>query len=249
VTRRWTISAARSYLACPQQYYLTRVANTPRDVGSGNARGILLHAGLAAGYSAQDECHQRGLGGQRLRAYRDSAVMDAIDAEVARLGVEDDPTDEPVDTVIAALDRLGPYPDDEVLGVERDLQIEHRGVPISMRVDVLYRRRGMLTVRDWKSTSELPRARDLPFDRQLALGALCAARIFGETEVWIEIASINAGVAVICPIRPEQARAAGDAVAATSREAEADTEFVARPGSACASCPVWRSCPVQGRAA
>jgi hypothetical protein len=223
------------------------VENVPRDVGSGNARGVLLHAGLAAGYSTANWCQLQGLIGDELRSYRDSAVMDAIDRETARLGLQGDPNDEPVDTVIAALDHLGPLPDDVVLGVEHELQITHQGAPIGMRVDVLYRREGRLTVRDWKSTSELPRAQDLPFNRQLALGALCAARIFGDTQVWIEIASINAGVAVTGPIRAEQARAAGDAVAETADKAEADTEFLPTPGSACATCPVWRSCPAHSK--
>lgn len=246
--RRWSISAARSYAACPRQFFLTRVANTPRDVSGTNPRGVLLHAGLAAGFSTADWCRLQGLAGQEATDYRDQAVMDAVDNEIAKLSLPDDEDDEIVDTVLATLDHLGPQPSDLVLGVERELQITHRGVPISMRVDVLYRRRGMLTVRDWKSASELPRARDLPYNRQLALGALCAARIHGDTRVWVEIASIGSRASVVTEIRAEHARAAGDAVAATARQAEADTEFRPRPGSACADCPAWRSCPVRGAA-
>lgn len=227
--RRWSISAVRSYLACPRQYWLTRVARVEREVAGANFRGVLLHAGLAAGYRC---------GGD------EEATVDAIHEEGRRLGVEVE--DEVFDTALKAFRFLGPLRGDEVLGVERELEIIHKGILIMYRADVIYRSHGVLTVRDWKSSSTLPRARDLEQDRQLALGALCAARVFNVIEVRVEIASIGAGVAVSALMPMATARAAGDTVAEVAVRIEADREFNARPGAACAACPVRAFCPVYG---
>jgi len=236
ITRRWSISAARAYWACPHQWWLTRVAHVPRAVTEASFRGQLMHAGLAAGWTAM---HQHlGIGIAHLHG--EGALIDAMHVEADHLDVPC--PDEAIDTAWRALQHLGPRIGDELLGAERDLDLRIDGVPIGYRADLVYRRKGVLTLRDWKSTSKLPKAADLPQDDQLALGALAVARTYAATEVRIEFASINAAVARAGPISADRARQAGQAVAETAIEAEADTEHKPTPGSACHTCPVVAAC-------
>lgn len=249
IERRWSISAVRAYMACPRQWWLTRVANVDKEVSDASLRGQLMHAGLAAGYAEMARAY-----GERERwpadtvARRGEATLEyAIAKEADRLGVDYD--GETVDTAARALRHLGPQPTDVLLGVERDLDIRIDGVPIIYRADVIYRRAGVLTVRDWKSRKTLPKARDLPRDWQLCLGALAAARTFGDTFVRVELASIGGAVAVAYPITVDEAREVGRLVAATAWDAEhANDDYVPLPGSACADCPVRKHCPVHAEA-
>ena len=244
IERRWSISAVRAYMACPRQWWLTRVANVDKEVSDASLRGQLMHAGLAAGYAEMARAY-----GERERwpadtvARRGEATLEyAIAKEADRLGVDFD--GETVDTAARALRHLGPQPTDVLLGVERDLDIRIDGVPIIYRADVIYRRAGVLTVRDWKSRKTLPKARDLPRDWQLCLGALVAARTFGDTFVRVELASIGGAVAVAYPITADEAREVGRLVAATAWDAEhANDDYAPLPGSACADCPVRKHCP------
>lgn len=244
INRRWSISATRSYLACPRAWWLTRVANVDQDNPDANSRGVLMHVGLAAGYAEMARAQREPEGwlpGAVLRR-GEAACEFAIAREAHRLAI--DLEDEPIDTACRALAHLGPRPGDEVLGVEYDMDIRVDGVPIGFRADVIYRRDKILCVRDWKTSSDLPKARDLPKDRQLCLGALCAARTFGDTVVRVEIASINAAVAVRFPIAADRAQEVGQIVAQTARQAESDLDCLPTPSSACAECKVVAHCPV-----
>jgi CRISPR/Cas system-associated exonuclease Cas4 (RecB family) len=244
INRRWSISATRAYLACPRQWWLTRVAGVEQDNPDANFRGVLMHVGLAAGYAemARAQREPEGWLPDAVARRGEAACEFAIAKEADRLGIELE--DEPIDTACRALAHLGPQRGDEVLGVEYDMDIRVDGVPIGFRADVIYRRNKVLCVRDWKTSSTLPKARDLPKDWQLCLGALCAARTFGDRVVRVEIASINAAVAVRFPITADQAQEAGRIVAQTAREAENDLECLPLPGSACAECKVVKHCPV-----
>jgi CRISPR/Cas system-associated exonuclease Cas4 (RecB family) len=244
INRRWSISATRAYLACPRQWWLTRVANVDQDNPDANFRGVLMHVGLAAGYAEMARAQREPEGwlpGAVLRR-GEAACEFAIAKEADRLRIELE--DEPIDTACRALAHLGPQPGDEVLGVEYDMDIRVDGVPIGFRADVIYRRDRILCVTDWKSSSTLPKARDLPKDWQLCLGALCAARTFGDTVVRVGIASIGAAVAVRFPVTADQAQEAGRVVAQTARQAENDLDCLPLPGSACADCKVVAHCPV-----
>lgn len=239
--QRWTISAARAYQACPRMWWLTRVANVAQVVDPDSHRGVLLHAALAAGYEELVRALADGSSSFVTQQRRDSAVVHAMVTEADRLKVPY--SEEAADTAIRALEHLGPQPGDEFLGAEDNLDIEHNGVPIRYRVDLLYRRDGVLVVRDWKSAAP-PKARDLLGNRQLALGALCAARVFDANRVDVEIASINAAVAVSTPANVAVARSAGDVVVAVAGQVAADTEFETRKGTACNTCRVTAACPV-----
>jgi CRISPR/Cas system-associated exonuclease Cas4 (RecB family) len=174
------------------------------------------------------------------------AVEYAVCKAAARLAHEE--IDEAIDTCIECLKELMPEPGDEVLLVEGQMNIEVDGSQITYRADAVYRRNGLLTVRDYKSRKELPRRRELPQDRQLALGALCAARTYGDTRVAVEIASIGSGVAVDSLIDRSAAQEAGRVVAETARVADADRVFEPRPGAECARCSVQAHCPVYNSA-
>ena len=236
IKRRWSISAARAYWACPHQWWLTRVAHVPRTTTEYSFRGQLMHAGLAAGWVAL----HRNLGNATAMFSGEGALIDAMHTEAEHLEVPC--PDEAIDTAWRALKHLGPRIGDELLGAERDLDLRIDGVPIGYRADLIYRRKGMLTLRDWKSTSKLPKAADLPQDDQLALGALAVARTYAAPAVRIEFASINAAAVRGGPISADRARQAGQAVAETAIEAEADIEHKPTPGSACHTCPVVASC-------
>lgn len=246
VTPRWSVSAHRAYRECPRKAWLMRVANVPRDVDPSNHRGIVLHAGMAAGYSYLDQ-HGRDYSRMTPGAVRNElwwAVSCAVTEAALAAGMDSWDADEAYTTVIRALAHLGPQARDRVLGVEREMTAIVDGVTIVYRADVLYRRDGRVTLRDWKSSSELPRRYELVGDRQLGVGALCAARTFGVTEVDVEIASIGAGVAVSAPMDRASALESASAVADSAREFAQDREFEPTPGEACATCPVKRSCPV-----
>lgn len=240
--RTWSVSGARAYKACPRQFFLVYVAHAPQEPGFDSIRGQVLHAGIAAGYSTHAAAVAEGR--DMVVAIRRShvAVEYAVCEAAARLDHEQ--VDEAIDTVIECLNELCPEPGDEVLLVEQSMHIEVGGVPIQYRADAVYRRGGTLVVRDWKSRKDLPRRRELPGDRQLALGALCAARTYGDTKVTVEIASIGSGVAVDSPIDRSAAQEAGRWVAETACDADADRVFTPRPGTECARCSVRVHCPV-----
>lgn len=237
---RGSVSATRDYLACPRMHWLLRTAKAPRDATGASNRGVLLHVGLAAGYVEFDRA--------RFDKCTPGAVWRrtgaAVEYAVCRAAVGDDDVDEAIDTVLSALRHLHPQPTDKVLGVEHEMVIDFDGVEIVYRADLTYRRGGWVTVRDWKSSSEVPRARDLSDNLQLQVGALCAARTFGVTEVRGEIASIGRGVAVDATITKGKALEGGALVAVTTQLAAADTVFEPTPGEVCADCKVRRSCPV-----
>lgn len=248
--RTWSISAVRSYLTCPRQWWLTRVAHVEQEVSSESCRGQLLHAGLAAGYMEMDRAQrepERWLPDVIARR-TEAAVVHGVAREAARLQVDD--VDEAMDTACRTMRYLGPRPGDGVLGVERELSIRMDGVPITYRADVVYRRQGRLVVRDWKSSSQLPRRRDVPRNWQLALGALCAACTFDVTgvEVAAEIASIASAVTVTVPITPDKAWEAGQVVVEAAHLAELELQrpvpFAPERGEACGDCPVRRFCPL-----
>lgn len=237
---RGSVTATRDYLACPRMHWLLRIAKAAKDATGASNRGVLLHAGLAAGYAEFDRA--------RFDKCTPGAVWRrtgaAVEYAVCSVAQGDDDVDEAIDAVIGALNYLAPKPQDRVLGVEHEMVIDFDGVEIVYRADAIYRRGGWVTVRDWKSSSEVPRARDLPDNLQLQVGALCAARTFGVTEVRGEIASIGRAVAVDAPISRGKAREGGQLVAEVTRAAAADTVFEPTQGDVCADCKVRRSCPV-----
>lgn len=242
----WSVSAHRSYRSCPRQFWLSRVARVPHDVDPSNARGTLLHIGLAAGFTYLDQ-HGRDYSAMTPGAVRRGlrhAVSDVVTDAAQHAGVDPWDADEAYTTVIRALEHLGPQARDRVLGVEHRMEIVVDGVTIVYVADAIYRRDGVTVVRDWKSSSELPRRHELADNRQLGVGALCVARTFGVTGVTVEIASINAGVAVSAPLDRATALDAASAVADSAREFAQDREFEPTPGEACATCPVRKSCPV-----
>jgi hypothetical protein len=241
MTQPWSVSAHRLYDGCPRAWWLRNVAHVPTEDSADSVRGVVLHAALAAGYAADYRVQQEGWPSDS--AHVDVAVEKAVVKAVGDFPDYDDP-DEAIDTCLRALAYLGPQPGDRVIGVEVDMEIAVDGVPIIYRADALYERAGVLVVRDWKSTAELPRSRDLTRNRQLALGALCAGRTYAPKRIDIEIASINAAVAVSAPIDVTAARSAGSVVAATARKAQADTTFEPKPGEVCADCKVRAHCPV-----
>ena len=245
INRKWSISATRSYLACPRQWWLTRVANVERTVSEDSFQGQLMHAGLAAGYAEMGRAWAEGRNLQVVQRRGEVACEFGIAKEADRLAI--DYEDGLVDTAVRALMHLGPRQDDQVVGVERDMDLRVDGVPIGYRADVVYRRGGVLVVRDWKSRKSLPKARDLPRDWQLALGALAVARTYGETVVRVELASINGATSVAFPITAQAAQAAGRIVAETARTAEADTECLPLPGAACNDCKVVAHCTVYAK--
>lgn len=247
--RRWSISAVRSYLSCPRQWWLTRVAGVEQTFNPDSCRGQLMHAGLAAGYREMDRAQREREGWlpNVITRRAEGALIHGVAKEATRLGVDED--DEVIDTACRALRYLGPHRGDTVLGVECEMNIRVEGVAITYRADVVYRRRGRLVVRDWKSAKALPKRRDVPRNWQLALGALCAARTFDVkgTEVDVEIASIGSAVAVTAPITADQAWEGGLVVAETARLAELGPHrpvpFAPERGEECARCPVRRFCP------
>jgi CRISPR/Cas system-associated exonuclease Cas4 (RecB family) len=247
--RRWSISAVRDYLSCPRMWWLKRAANVEQEASSDSYRGQLMHAGLAAGYrevyQAQRE-HGGWLDGTVARRGETACELGIL-KEAHRLAL-DDYDDELVDTACRALRHLGPRRGDHVIGIEHDMDIQVDGVPIGYRADLIYRRGGVLTVRDWKSAKELPKARDLHRNWQLALGALCVARTLGDTSVRVEIASIGSAVVVSASMPMDVARDGGRVVAEAAQLAELELQrpvpFAPEPGSACAGCPVRRHCPV-----
>jgi hypothetical protein len=223
-----------------------RLPDVPRDTQASNSRGIVLHAGMAAGYSYLD-AHGRDYTRVTPGAVRrglQSAVSIAVTEAAQASAMDSWDADEAYTTAIRALAHLGPQARDRVLGVEHEMTITVDGVVIVYRADVVYRRDGTVTVRDWKSSSELPRRHELADNRQLGVGALCAARTFDTTRVAVEIASINAAVAVSAPLDRAAAFDAAVAVADSAREFAQDREFEPTPGEVCATCPVRRSCPV-----
>lgn len=239
---RWSVTAHRTYRECPRMAWLLRTPGVERDTDPSNNRGIVLHAGLAAGYDQLAACRDRPMtpGAVRRR------VADVVDAAVtaAAVGMTDFDADEAYTTVLAALEWLGPLSRDHVLGVEHEMVIVVDGVEVVFRADVIYRRDGIVTVRDWKSSSTVPRRHELFDDRQLSVGALCAARTFDVVDVDVEIASIGAAVAVSARLNKTAALAAAYAVADSAREFAQDREFEPTPGEVCATCPVRRYCPV-----
>lgn len=94
------------------------------------------------------------------------------------------------------------------------------------------------------SRTTLPKARDLRREWQLGVGALATARTYGTTQVRVELASINGAYAVSAPISKDQARRHGQLIAKVAGVAEADTEWLAKPGRACGDCPVRAACYV-----
>lgn len=248
MTRRsWSVTGHWDYSLCPRMWWLLRVARVPQEASEDSRRGTVLHAGMAAGYLAADVAMREGWAGSSVV----HEVLIAVDVAVRKAARLHDyaAVDEAIDTCTNALAHLHPHPGDRVLVVERALDTEVSGVPITYRPDVIYQRRGLLTVRDWKSRSELPRARDLRDSRQLALGALCAARAFpseflATRRVRVEIASIGSATVVGSDMDRATALKAGDVVAATAARAEADTVFEPKPGAVCATCKVRAYCPV-----
>lgn len=241
ITRRWTYSAAQSYVTCPHQWFLTRVANTPRaPVTPESFRGQLMHAGLAVGWITAEALLRGGSDRAAIQMHAEHALIDAMEHEATRLQVPVNP--EMVDTACYALDCLGPQRGDELIGAELDLDIRVDGVPVGYRADLVYRRGGVHVVRDWKSRTTLPKARDLPRDWQLGVGALAVARTYGLTQVHVEMASINGATSVCSPIGRDEARRAGELVAKVAYTAEADTEHAPKPGRACGDCPARHAC-------
>lgn len=237
---RGSVTSTRNYLTCPRMWWLLRIPGVVKHAPGASNRGVLLHAGLAAGYAEYDRARfDKCTPGA---VWRRTAA--AVEYAVCQVAGTDDDIDEAIDTVIEALNRLAPKPQDRVLGVEHEMLIDFDGVQIVYRADVTYRRDGQTIVRDWKSSPEVPRARDLSDNLQLQVGALCAARTFNTTEVRGEIASIGRAVAVSAPMTAGKAREGGELVAETTLAAAADTVFEPTPGQACAECKVRRSCPL-----
>jgi hypothetical protein len=245
VTSAWSVSAHRLY-QCPRAWWLTHRAHVEQQQDAVNNRGVMCHAGLAAGYAFLDQHGRdpRKMTPGAVRRGLFEAVSDAVTEVAQGAHANSWDADEAFEAVIGALRHLGPQARDVVLGVELPMLITVDGVEITCRADVVYRRDGVTVVRDWKSSSELPRAFELPGDRQLAVGALCAARTFDTTRVAVEIASINARVAVTSVIATARALAGARAVAASAWAAQFDQGFLPRPGERCASCKVRASCPV-----
>lgn len=246
---RHSISGTRDYLTCPRLWWLKRIAHVEQEVSVDSYRGQLMHAGLAAGYAEMHRAqHEReGWLHSVIERRCEAAVEFAIDKESVRLKL-DDYDGEVVDTACRALHHLGPRYGDVLIGVEYDMDLRIDGVAIGYRADVIYRRDGLLTVRDWKSAKTLPKARDLHLNWQLALGALCAARTFGDTLVRVEIASIGSAVAVGALMPRSSAQDGGAVVVETAGlmelELKRPTPFAPEPGEACAECPVRRHCTV-----
>lgn len=248
MSARWSVTSHRTYRECPRKLWLLRVADAPRDVATSNSRGIVLHAGMAAGFTYLDQHgrdYSKATPGAVRRGLR-RTVSDAVSGAAQAAGMDSWEADEAYTTVLRALETLGPQARDKVLGVEHEMAITVDGVEITYRADVTYRRDGVTVLRDWKSSSELPRRHELADNRQLGVGALCVARTFGVTEVVVEIASIGAGVAVSAPLDRATAADAASAVADSAREFAQDREFEPTPGEACATCPVRRFCPIFG---
>ena len=245
---RWSYSGTIDYLTCPRLWWLKRIAHVEQDATDASHRGQLMHAGLAAGYAEmyQAQHEYEGWLDDVIVRRGEAACAHGVAREAARLDI--DYGDEMVDTACRALRHLGPRRGDHLIGVEYDLDLRVDGVPIVYRADALYRRGGVLTVRDWKSRKTLPKRRDLLKLWQLALGALAAARTFGETLVRVEIASIGSAVAVSTEMPMEVARDAGRVVASAAGMAELELQrpvpFAPEQGEACVDCPVRRYCPV-----
>lgn len=245
---RWSYSGTIDYLTCPRMWWLKRIAHVKQDATDASYRGQLMHAGLAAGYLEMYQAqHEReGWLDDGITRRGEAACAHGVAREAARLNVDYD--DEMVDTACRALRHLGPRRGDVLIGVEYDLDLRIDGVAIGYRADVLYRRGGVLTVRDWKSRKTLPKKRELLKMWQLALGALAAARTFGEGGVMVEIASIGSAVAVSTEMPMEVARDGGrvvvEAAGLAQLEFQRPTPFAPEPGDACADCPVRRHCPV-----
>jgi hypothetical protein len=240
--RRWSFSDHRLYGQCPRAWWLKRVAHVPAEVAPENHRGTVMHAGLAAGYAE--------LATGRFRAMTPGAVWQAArlavsDAITAKAGMMlDRDADECFELVMFTLESLGPRLEDRVLGIELPMVAIVDDVEIVYYADVVYRRDGVTTVRDWKSSSEVPRRHELLDHRQLTLGALCAARTLRTTQVAIELGSIGRGVAVSTPVSAATAQRSGRIVASSAHAAAADTRFEPRRGEACVDCPVRRACPL-----
>lgn len=225
--KHWSPSAHRAYRTCPRQFWLEYVARVGRTDSPESVRGQVMHAGMAAGWGG--------------------AALVAMNHEADRLGLPDslDPEfSEWTETVYRALARLGPEPGDELLGAELELRSECDGVPLKARLDLVFRRDGILRIYDWKSASELPRREEVRRNTQLGLGAFLAAREYGTDRIKVAIASIGSGVACEVDMPPDMAEAAARRVAETARRAQVDTEFAPVRGEACADCKVRKFCPL-----
>lgn len=250
--REFSVSAARAARGCLRRYWLEYVARVRVEQQSepSAARGIVMHAGLAAGYTtaARNRDVWPSPGDAELARRARDALDAAIDTEAVRVGMTDEDADEAAQTAAYALTQLGPRPGDEVLAVEHTLRVtvaeQGRQVPLKVRVDAVYARAGRVVLRDWKSSSTLPRARDLPRNHQLLVGALAAAREFGATELSVEIASIGAGVAVSSPVTREQTYAAAHGLADEAIVADNARTFPPRLQPDCETCPVRSHCPL-----
>jgi CRISPR/Cas system-associated exonuclease Cas4 (RecB family) len=241
--RTWSVSAMRAYARCPRSWWLMYVAHVDQEDGHDSIRGQIMHAGLAAGCREVAVNLEAGKAMVVALDYGEEALQDAID-EAAGAYPEIVDIEEAAETAVAALRALAPQPGDQVLGVEQQLNIVIDDVPIVYRADLIYRRDGVLVVRDWKSAATLPTRDELRRDRQLHLGALCAARHYGDRVIQGEIASITSALAVSVPIFRSGARDAGAAVVRTARKAEADREFRPTPNEWCGSCKVRAHCPL-----
>jgi PD-(D/E)XK nuclease superfamily protein len=242
MVRPWSFSDHHLYRECPRAWWLKRVAHVPTEVDPANHRGTVMHAGLAAGYAELATGRHRAMTPGAVWQVTRQAVAEAITAKAGMMAERD--ADECFELVMFALESLGPQRDDRVLGVECPLSAVVDDVEIVYYADVVYRRDGVTVVRDWKSSTELPRRHELHDHRQLTLGALCTARTLGVTQLAVEFASIGRGVAVSAPVSAGTAQRSGQVVADSAHAAATDTRFSPVRGPGCVSCPVRKACPL-----
>lgn len=250
--RLWSVTAAQRYRTCPAQHHLREI-NIPAEDGDAPAarRGRLVHEWLAAahGRPAAEPCRPEDLpdpsapdlglaaelmtrdeyGDVRRYLVRHLSTCPLTDSAQAQAGEV---------TGLAVEPRVAAYDSDaDVIALATpDLTRTVDGVPV------------------WRETktSAVPRGFDadgaLAAYPQIALAVcmLADGAYGGDRAGCVELellTSVTAEVLTFDPGDPVTVRAARAVLAELASEWHDDTEFRARPGPWCGTCPVSRWCP------
>lgn len=258
----WSVTAMRTYNACPKRYAYTygpsKIRLHDRTSSPTAQRGIVLHMGMTGAYrAAQAEAAEHpetyGTRGNTMLAYRTEAER-AFNLSWNTHGM---PRDGGLanSTLGALTDLLGSLPLPKP-GAVLEVEQRHRfttstGLEITASPDLALANEsaGSVLIRDWKSGQDCLKL-DPTEDDQLNIYAAAVTAAYPHVRrVYLQLFSISKGRGVQGPATVEKVDASLRRIERTAATAAADQERAPRPGARCDGCPYRVICPAHQPAA
>lgn len=243
----WSATSVEAFTGCPLKYWWSKVQKweTPSTVPLVVGRAV--HAALEGLLALAPDARTHAAG-EPLLAAAIEAELAAVADTTFHLGIDPEVVRDAAETAFAAYFETESPEDIDVVGLEREVSTEIRGLPFRGFIDRIALADAGLKVTDYKTGAPKPRYWWGYWRQQLLYAqALTEA---GEPIAEVELLFLTSPRAVTRPVYAAALARAGDDLERAHEERERMAEaarWEARPGPLCGWCDFRHACPTQAR--